>query len=430
MRIKTIIVIMSITLIIVGCRPTSATIQLEEYESTVQTFDQETKADSTLTIWATEDIFSYAVEQFNQKYPNINIEIIKIDRRELVETYMDSIVNQKTPDIFMIEDRYLGAFTGINGLENLYEEPYFANETLQFFSPDLVKNYTQFANEDFLFALPFMHFPYVTYYRADILEEEGFPSDPVQLANFIKTTDNWLEMGAKLKENGHYMMDTNHSLLSILNSTTYYFDDELNYLANNQGVREVAKAINLAVESNLESKVNIWNEDGTTALAEDKQVMFYLPSYGVDLLKTWVPNQSGKWRITQLPLGMNGLDKETGRSLAISSFSNQKKLAWEFIQLTAKQMSGMYQYSDQNSFFGYQDVNEIFNKIMNKPSQGRSTPLDHYAYDVWDLNIYPIVMGNPITLEILDDIEQSINELTRIEKRAIKGVTEGTAGGD
>ncbi|WP_088104034.1 ABC transporter substrate-binding protein [Halalkalibacter urbisdiaboli] len=374
---------------------------------------------NTLTIWTREYDFQHLVEQYNRKFPNVTVEVVEINRHELVNKYLNSLIEQNTPDLYVILDKDLGEFSGIDGFENLMEEPYSKSYIFNRLPEPLLKQY-QFFMKDGLLSIPMSAFPYVTYYRSDILENAGFPSDPELLAEFMKDTDNWLEMSTALKEKNHYLIDGVLQLLFSANRSTNYFDEQLNYtMAEDGQFQSLFEVSKFSYEHNLASHKNLWSEDGKEALRTGELAMVHLASYGEFHLQNWVPEQAGKWRVTRMPLGLEGIEKETGKSLAMSSSSQNKELAWEFIEIAAESLLYSYTTETDSSFFGTQDTNNFYWELINEGMRGQPTPLDRYAYDYWELGLYQVVMGSPINESTFSVIEDQVNERIKRDKQAL-----------
>ncbi|MRH41702.1 extracellular solute-binding protein [Aquibacillus halophilus] len=420
--IKIIPILLTISLVLVGCKHSISPSHLElskyqAYENQEVTSNENT---DHLKLWTHE--ISYDIENtiriFNQAYPNIKVEVTVINRDEVVDKYRESLIEKDTPDLFVISDENLGSFSGINRLENLKEksdDPFF----LELFKSGLIQNYSS-VHEDYVYALPFEVYPYVTFYRADILEKEGFPSEPTELAEYMKNEENFMRMATELETEDHYIMEYSHSLITHFNRSINYHDQQLNYLGADSSSQKVFEVSEFIGENELFLNNTIWSPEGKQALKDDRLVMFFLPSYGQDRLKEWLPEQYGKWRATNLPFGKVGMDKEVGKSLAISSYSDNKELAWKFVEFAAKNNSQRYNPTNGDYYFGGQDLNSLYKDIISTDLPGQPTPIDKSAYEVWELYLYKLNSSNhSISKSDVLKIESNINERVRLDKRVL-----------
>ncbi|QYR23090.1 hypothetical protein KZ483_09285 [Paenibacillus sp. sptzw28] len=58
----------------------------------------------------------------------------------------------------------------------------------------------------------------MSFYRADILEENGFPSDPKELAFYMSKPEQFLDMAQALKAKGIYLLEFNRTWISLLSA--------------------------------------------------------------------------------------------------------------------------------------------------------------------------------------------------------------------
>jgi len=55
--------------------------------------------------------------------------------------------------------------------------------------------------------MTFLTSPVVTFYRADVMEENGFPSEPEELAKFIEKSENLMAIAKKLNPRSVHFSD-------------------------------------------------------------------------------------------------------------------------------------------------------------------------------------------------------------------------------
>ncbi|WP_100405358.1 ABC transporter substrate-binding protein [Bacillus solitudinis] len=421
---KILAVTLMLVLVLIGCQHEKPSPFVWEDYELGQTIEEVIKPEQnlekkTLTIWTRENEFQDVIDTFQGKYPEVHVDIVEIDKDEIVEKYLQSIIDKETPDIFVLYNRHLGHFSGIDGLENLSEDPYRTSKVFEKLPEGLLNNYYSFKEEN-LFAIPTWVFPNVTYYRADILEKEGYPSEPDELAAYMEDADNWMNMQIDLKGKGHFLLEDAQNLLFSLKNTVNYFDKNLNYKlgygSEYQVVLEVAESV---YQNNLHLNKNIWGEQGQDALRSGELAMVHLPSYGEDLLSGWLPEQAGSWRVTTMPFGLKGIDKDTGQALAISSYSKEKELAWAFIEMAVDRLVYQYTWGGDPEFLGGQNSNALYWDLISEKMLGQPTPFDHYADEIWELTIYKIIMGASLNQQRLVEIEERVNERIRLDKRVL-----------
>ena len=130
------------------------------------------------------------------------------------------------------------------------------------------------------------------------------------------------------------------------------------------------------------------------ALRTDRLVMLQMGSWGVDLLPKWLPDQSGLWRATRLPLGMSA---EWGtRWLSMNKNSGNKELAWELMELTARTVRSNYanQRNEAYTYFGDQRVYDLAEQMRLEMKPMLRTPLDRQITDLFWNQLYLVYDGN------------------------------------
>src|SRR5699024_12033572 len=85
-----------------------------------------------LTIWTFTDEAKYAVEKFEERYPDIDVNLLFITNDNYVQKLISVLqVEKNVPDVFFVEDAYWPQIKEIPRLENLSQEPYHAEEILE-----------------------------------------------------------------------------------------------------------------------------------------------------------------------------------------------------------------------------------------------------------------------------------------------------------
>lgn len=71
----------------------------------------------------------------------MSISMWRFDQKQLVDTYHQSIIDDETPDLFLIPDQELGSFSEIDGLENLLEAKYYDQDFFEKRPNGFLENY-------------------------------------------------------------------------------------------------------------------------------------------------------------------------------------------------------------------------------------------------------------------------------------------------
>ncbi|MFZ5987901.1 MAG: ABC transporter substrate-binding protein [Bacillota bacterium] len=427
MKISRYIIIsllLCLSIAVSGCGEKKA---LPEDESmSVQTTDK--KENIELKLWTFFNGWSHQIQGFNTIYPEINITVENFGFDELKNEYIKALSEGNGPDILVMDSSFFGQYT-VNGvLENLLEEPYSAGKYEKDFPKDVWDSNKSVDNKSVL-AMTFLTSPGVTFYRADVMEENGFPSEPDEFGRFIENPENLIAIAKKLKLKDQYIFQWPTDLPVLLGSSVGFFDENLKFVRNSD---EFVKVLNIAKnvhKSGFELEAGFWSEAGKKAVQDGKLVMVSnLGSWGASIIESYAPEQAGKWRVTKPPLGIKAWASDT--RLAINSQSKNKEWAWKFIEYIATHqnrsenidmVTGYIQarrnpnlMKRSNTFFGGQIVQPLFEDLGENMVQYRMTPLDDKAREIFDKEITDAIVMNidseKAIKDIADEIESSLAE--------------------
>ncbi|GAB4530882.1 MAG: hypothetical protein OHK0046_51640 [Anaerolineae bacterium] len=197
--------------------------------------------------------------------------------------------------------------------------------------------------DDRIYGLPTDVGPVVIYYRRDVFELAGLPSDPESVSDMIPTWEDYLEVCQTIKENtGLYCFhnskannDARHYEMMLWSQGLGYYD--------NEGELTVASPANVAT---LELMGQFWDEDLVTDFSSwtdewyagfssfDEPVASIVIAGWMELfLPTWIaPDTAGLWGVARMPGGnaeMGGARAalDGGSVLFIPAHSDQPEAA-------------------------------------------------------------------------------------------------------
>ncbi|SHN36018.1 ABC transporter substrate-binding protein [Gracilibacillus kekensis] len=413
-------------ILLLGCQ-SDALIPFDQSSLALQNVEEQAEQKSDqLVIWTHENIFENSLPIFLERYPDLQVKIVPKNTNNLVEEYRSSLMTGQTPDLYVIPDEVLGEFSSIGGFENLYQEPYYDEKFFERRPEGLLRNYINREKQE-MFAMPLLFFPYITFYRADILAEKGYPSDPDKLATLLNDEKKWMEMAQKLEDNDQYIIESEHMMLDMLLRTNYFLDKDYNYLGKENDFQTLTNAAIEVPEKGLSPYYNIWNENGQKAIQDDQLVMFQMGSYVMENLKEWVPEQKGKWGVTSMPFGLSGTDKKASMSIAIAEDSDNKEIAWEFAKQMANDMFYMYEQAENDPYYINNDLKSTFWKVLSNDTIGQPQPVDQQIQFIWDVNMKEFHSGTEVTKEAINKIHENIEERIKYDQRALKQLIQETS---
>ncbi|MVO98426.1 ABC transporter substrate-binding protein [Paenibacillus lutrae] len=387
-----------------------------------------------LTLWSHYNGFEAAIAKFQALNPNVKINTKLFTYAEYVSAYLQAIADGTPPDIMMVDSGDFGHFTAIEGLENLLDAPYQAGKYAKEFSPALWDS-AMGADGKSLISFPLATGPTVTYYRADILEKHGFPSEPEELAVYMEDPANWLNMARKLRGSGIYITQWDNETLLLFEKTMGTFDRKLNFIRSNQifyKAVSIAKTVN---DDGLEAHLDIWTDAGVKAIRDGNLAMMYLGTWGADQIKSWAPETEGKWRETRLPFGLYGWQNSS--NFVLPSAGKNKEMAWKFIEFAVTEQSkeGLFgavpaylpargnakELAVTNPFLGGQKAYALHEKMMAKVQEFPITPLDYKAQEVWQRGIIEGIERKKDTQKIVEDARAEVEKAVQRDKEILLG---------
>lgn len=402
----------------------------------VDSENTETSSDEKiqLQVWSHFSGMNDVIRGFENKYPNIEVNIVPFNYAEYEMAYKSSLLLEEgKADVFIIDSNEYGNFNSIEGLENLLKPEYGVSKYKEKFDPDLWDLGLSLDKQELL-GLPIASAPIVTYYREDIMKKYGFPSDPDELATYMSDSSNWLNMARKLKEDDIYIFQWYSEIVKVATASMPYFNEELEYMRDND---EFKAALEIAIEAkkdNLALLSDIWSASGEEALQQGKLAMVYLGSWGTNQLKEWTPELEGKWRVTKLPFGVAGWNNSTILSMAANS--NKKDAAWKFIEYYTFEynekdrignVSGYLDFRDLerytgegNLFLGGQKEQTLYENVMTEVKEYPVTPLDKKAFNIWDLAVREGLDRDQSVDQIMKNIREQINSQLNEEINILK----------
>ncbi|MGL4821005.1 MAG: ABC transporter substrate-binding protein, partial [Bacilli bacterium] len=351
---------------------------------------------------------------------------------EYVDKYMDALITGDGPDIMIIDSNEFGRFNSLQAFADL--EALGAAQYKDETDPDLWRLGNTFDQKK-LIGLPFASAPLVTYYRADIMEENGFPSDPVELGNFMADPKNWMRMAEKLKENDHYVIQWAGDPIRLVSHSQPYFDENLNWVMTNDKFRDMIDITRTARDKNLVAYTDIWSEDGKDKLQNGGFAMLYLGSWGARELETnMAPDQKGKWRVTRLPFDLYAMNNAT--IMSVPANAQNQELAWDFIEYytyiaphdqllgsVASYLPGRNHpdaIAHVNEYLGGQKDQVMYESITEKTKEAAITPLDKDAYAIWDRQINIGLEEKYTTDQIIENINKTIEKELSTKREHLK----------
>lgn len=393
-----------------------------------------------LEVWTFDDPGTKLLaDAFMAKYPKVKITITNPGWNELPENLATTIAAGKgAPDVAYIEGGMFSRFNNSEGLEDLLQPPYDAGKYQGDFTEGNWQRWLSLDGEKLL-GMPWDMPPMTTFYRPDLLEAAGYPTDPAELAEFIQSPDNVFEMGQALKAQGVYLFEWNNTPLDLITSKTGFFDRDFNYLRNNDELSNALDMVKKVKQLGLAMNQSaFWSDEGKAATSTGKLAMIFYGPWIKDQILGLGDDQKGKWKATALPFGINA--GNGGSTMVIPSQSKNKELAYAFIEWSLTSMEanelwiknggtpGFIPAWDSPGYkettydlFGDQPVNVLFADLMGQVKESWvATPLNSAANKLWGEKITEAVDKNMDSKAALQQIQDDILKAVKVDMDKVK----------
>ncbi|TDQ01724.1 carbohydrate ABC transporter substrate-binding protein (CUT1 family) [Halanaerobium saccharolyticum] len=398
------------------------------FSASASVMAQDEEVTITVGTWADES-FEAAVELFNDKYPNINVEL----QLAAIEDHHDNLLTRlaaggEVPDVAYLEDQYISTLAARGGFVDLSQEPYNGDQ-----HKDKLVGYpfAQATTQDGqLVAMPTDVAPGTIFYRHDRLEELGVDIED------IKTFEDWIEVGKKFTESGEnrwLIGDVANIYTMMVNgsSTDRFFNENGELVINSPRFLKAFRTAKEVRDMGLDAEISEWTNEWFTVLREGQVLMQPSGAWLGGHLKEWIaPETAGKWRVTSFPEGYDG---PWGGSFAgIPKSSDNKEAAWKFIEFMATDRAVQWSnfriadmfptiedlydheaFAEEIDFYGGQKARLVWKEtILNIPAINTNQH-DSFVMDMMGNALGEVLEGNKTPEEALNETETLIERRIR-----------------
>lgn len=304
---------------------------------------------------------SGVLDDFKAAYPNVNVEIVYYEPTDLY-TNLPLALTAGTGacDVCLIESSHLAEFVHLGGLADMTEQvqPYV----------DIINDYrwTDAELDGRLYAMPWDSGPVVMYYRRDVLDNAGLPSEPDAVSEQVATWDGYLDMCRTIKEEtGLYCFANNRANNSARLYEMMLWSQGLGYYDADTGDITIDSPENVAT---LETLGQFWDEDLVSDSLEwtdpwyaefaslDAPIATFIEASWMDVfLKSWIaPGTEGLWGVARMPAYGEGgarAANDGGSTFVIPEQSQNKDAAWAFIEFVLGRPESQIRIFQHSGFF-------------------------------------------------------------------------------
>ncbi|MEN0642204.1 extracellular solute-binding protein [Alkalicoccobacillus gibsonii] len=295
----------------------------------------EEKADDgqvELTIWLWKSMgIESLIEQYAEEHDiKVNIQIADFND---VHTNLTTALaaGSGAPDISAIE---------VKGIDKMKANPDHFHNLFDYGGAEAEGDYLDWKwqqalsiDGEYLLGLPTDIGPQALAYRVDLFEEAGLPTDREEVAEQLKTWDDFIAAGELVKEKtGKAILPNPGNMYAVMEGQgdSKYFDAEGNIIVEDNPA--IHRAYDYAMEV-IGKGLTTNMEDGSTewsaGLVNGDFATVVAPAWRMTQIQESAPDAAGLWDITQIPEGSGNMG---GSFLTVPKESKHPQEAYDLIE--------------------------------------------------------------------------------------------------
>lgn len=413
--------------------------------------------EESLVVWTlASDLKDFGARY--QEKTGVNVETVVIEPADYPTKVQTALMGGETePDIIVGEPQML---------EDFYDNGFFADLD-ELGAKDYEGQIVDYVwkvgqdSEGIQRAISYQITPAGIYYRRDIAQEVFGTDDPEEIGKLFADYDTILQTAQTLKDAGYRIFASDAEINYFSGDSAWVVDNKLNvsdarfdYMdlvidlyqndltayANQwstpwyQAMSGEVPILTAEIQNYEDDSVNVWDaeafEEATADLEKTTVFAFGLPSWGVLTMRDNVGETSGKWGVCAGPAyGFGG-----GTYIGISSLSEKKDLAWDFVKFctldeetadwwidysegdTVSLISALEKHKDDaNEVYGGEKLYSFWLEQAKGIDYSKVTKYDKVIGDAWGAAISSIKTGQATKDEALatfyDTIESTYPEI-------------------
>jgi multiple sugar transport system substrate-binding protein len=393
-------------------------------------------AQTAVTVWYWDKVFDASVAAFQQAHPNITVKFEPQPFADVHDKLLTSFASGSgAPDVTSIAIDRIGAFTAKGGLVDLKNAPFDGGQ----FEKDMVSyKWTQASTADGrLVAMPWDIGPAGFWYRADVFEAAGYPTEPEEVAALISGSEHtWEDFLAFAKE---FRAKTGGKTALFADAQTDIYAAA--YRQQGEGLQDGAKLLieekltrpyQLAAQARrdtIDANIAWWGAEWATGLIDQAFAGMMIACWMQGFVTRDQPETVGQWRLVPAPeRGYNF----GGSFMAIPEQSKNQEAAWELIKYVCASAEGQnllfksagffpaYKpawqdplYDEPVDFFGGQKAFRVWADIADTGEAIFRTPNDVQLEDIAGAELTKVLQEGKDPVQAAKDAEAEA--LKRVE---------------
>lgn len=373
-----------------------------------------------ITVWTWPDndkTFEKTIPIFQKKFPKITVKVQAFDANSYHDKLLAALVSGAGPDVAMVEIGNIAKFKGKPGFVDLAQDPYNAR---QYKSNYAAYSWNYVADEQTgkIFTLPKNTGPGALFYRRDLFEKAGLPTEPDAVHALLKDWDAFLSVGKKLSISGkQWMVATPGQIFNTMRAQAKlsYYDASGKLLVDTPPYHTAMQYTKNAWTSGLISPFKEWDTEWAATMQNGTVATYLYGNWFGGLLKSvYAKGTDGKWGVTDAPAFQGNSAYDSGGDfIGILETSQNKQAAWDFIKFVTQDpdsLKTMYLANDlypawspalsqswlntSDPFYKGQQVNQVFSQVQAKMAPPITNPNDPTVSTIMTSTLQDVTQGN------------------------------------
>ncbi|MGW0705365.1 ABC transporter substrate-binding protein [Streptomyces sp. NPDC002643] len=234
--------------------------------------------------------------------------------------------------------------------------------------------------------------PTALFYRADLFDKAGLPTDPAKVAAEAKTWDDYFALGTELKkaQSGVFLVNNISSVFNIAvgQGTKRFIDEDNHFIGDQDHIRTAWETAIRPYTLGIDAKINdqTWN----AAIGKNLATELGAAWHALDI-ESAAPGTKGQWRVCATP---GGPANQGGSYLALPSQCRNPEEAFKIISWILSPENNAKSFTDAaifpaspatyemdamtggDEFFGGQKIIEVFGPAAEAIPVSYEAPAD------------------------------------------------------
>lgn len=193
--------------------------------------------------------------------------------------------------------------------------------------------------------------PTALFYRFDVFEKAGLPSEPAELAAAIKEWDAFLEMGKKLlaKLPGTYLVRNSSQMFSVARNQSgkTFIDESGTFIGDQDHIKKAWDLVVKALDAGIVAAMQSNTTDTAAAVNSGKLPADFGASWHLADLMSDAPATKGKWHVCAHP---GAATNDGGSFLTIPQGAKDPAKSFEVIKTLLNDKNQALEFTDKGNF--------------------------------------------------------------------------------